>query len=110
MGCIEPLVQNALNLLNTKYQNQCTYSIDKIYGSAQFDLSTALQVKIRIQVIAPNVYYIDSNAVDGPQSSIVVQPYNASNDVNNNYGAFEGRKENTSDSQKPLVQTNVTMK
>ena len=49
---LRPLIQNALNLLNTKYQNKCLYTISKLYGSAQFDFGTTLICKINIKLLA----------------------------------------------------------
>ena len=80
---VHPLVQNALNLLNTKYQNQCIYTITKLYGSAQFDLGTTLICKIKIKLLIQRVNYI-SQQIDGdghqqPQQVVVqmINPYQA---------------------------------
>eukprot|EP01084_Bolivina_argentea_P283512 485581_1 len=107
---IEPLVQNALNLLNTKYQNQCIYSIDRISGSAQFDFSMGLMIRVKIKLITGcPVYYIDNNVVDGAVSVQIIQPYNAKSNENN-YVNMEGHNDTTDNKQKPLVPIAITMK
>ena len=47
---IRPLIDNALNLLNVKYENYCIYTIDKLYGMSQFDLRTSLQIRIKVKI------------------------------------------------------------
>ena len=101
-------MKNALNLLNTKYQNQCVYTIKKLYGSAQFDLGTTLICKIKIKLLTQRVNYI-SQQIDGdghqqPQQVVVqmINPYQAP--VN------DGGDTNTNTIQKPLVDGEMTMR
>ena len=104
---LRPLIQNALNLLNTKYNNQCLYTISKLTGSAQFDLGTSLICKINIKLLAQKVNYIQQQIDGDGQSQIVVvqtvKPYHAPV----NEGADDTTNENA---QKPLVYGAVTMR
>lgn len=94
---VHPLVQNALNLLNTKYQNQCSYTITKLYGSAQFDLSTTLICKIKIKLLAQKVNYIQQQIDGDGHQQIMVQMVTSYQAPTNNVN------EGGDTIQKPLV-------
>ena len=91
---IELLVQNALDLLNQKYANQCVYSVVKVRGSSLFDFKIVLHVSIKIKLLGANLRYVENNIVG-------VEPY-TENHVNK-IASMEGQNESVMDTKQPLV-------